>query len=453
MGLEWNPITIFFAVIAGAVGFAALSFVVIDRVRGVWILGGMLFVSCLGVAVEPSGRILMGLFYPLQAYRSELFLIMGAALGLHVLIHLRSSHGHKPSLQASILVIMGFYAALLRFAHEGGQAGLESVVYAGVTLLPMLLITPVLVRDFTDPVRILRMIALVNAAWIGLVLVQIAASPTMVMMGRENRFIGLLGNPQHAGSLIAVFIAVTLYLFMNDPLRRFKLVWLGLLGVDIILLGWTGSRTGLGMTVLAVTGVLYARFGRAILWLPVIALLAVLTFEAFKALGLTIGFERLASTENTRAAAWSNLLQNGLSSPVIGMGVEGAGDSENGYLYGFAAYGFGMVLLILALIAATAYTSLKLWRRRRYLPLEYRALGDFMIGYFALYFGGSFFEGYMMARVAANLTFFMIFAGIASQLIQMTDRALAAEQYEADEDWEYGIDPDLISPDGDLSPV
>jgi hypothetical protein len=102
-----------------------------------------------------------------------------------------------------------------------------------------------------------------------------------------------------------------------------------------------------------------------------------------------------------------------------------------------------MVLLILTLIACTAYTSLKLWRRRKYLPIEYRSLSDFLIGYSALYYGGSFFEGYMMARVAANLTFFMMFAGLASQLIQMTDRALAAEGLNED-DWSYGLDEDFL---------
>lgn len=410
---------------AAGIGVAAMALTLIRRERSVWILGAMLFASCLGVAVEPNGRVLQGLFYPLQAARSELFLAAGIALGIHSLVHFQALRGWRVSAQASVLTVMGLLAAMLRFVHEGPESGLFSVVYWGATMLPLLVALPILIKDFDDPLRLTRMILVVNAFWVLLVAVQVVSSPSMVMLGRENRFVGLLGNPQHTGSLMAVFLAVTVFTVVNDPRGMFKLAALGLGGINIILLAWTGSRTGLGMCVLAVTGILYARLGRAILWLPVFAILTFIAMEAAKALGITIGYERLASTENTRAAAWANLLRNGMSSPVIGMGVEGAGDSENGYLYGFAAYGFGMVLLTLGLVAATAYTSFKLWKRRAYLPVRYRSMSDFTIGYFALYFGGSFFEGYMMARVAANLTFFMIFAGIATMLIQMTDRAVA----------------------------
>jgi hypothetical protein len=428
VGLELDAVTIVALIVAGSVGFAALAVAVLRRERSIWILGAMLFASCLAIGVEPSGKVIIGRFYLLQTYRSELFLVLGAALGLHTLFFFRQSTGRLFGAQTAILTLMAFLAATLRFIHEGGQAGVESLVYACATMIPLLLVPRVLVQNFSDPLRIFRMAVFVNLLWVAGVAVQVLLDPSKVVLGREDRFIGLLGNPQHAGSLMAVFVAVALYLFLNDPLRRYRWVWIGLIGVDVVLLGWTGSRTGLGMAVLAVSGVLYSRVGRAILWLPTIALLVFVAFAAVRSLGLTIGFERLVSSENTRAAAWSNLLQNGLSSPIIGSGVEGAGDSENGYLYGFAAYGFGMVMLVLALIAATAHTSLQLWRIRRHLSVQYRSMCDLLIGYFALYFGGSVFEGYMMARVAANLTFFMLFAGLAARLIQMTDEALAADQ-------------------------
>lgn len=437
MDLNLTPTSIFVGLIGAAVGFAALTFIVLRRERAVWIIGPMLFASCLGVGVEWDGRIIRGPFFPLQSSRSEIFLVLGIALGLHVIVHSRALAGRTPAFPAVVLTLIGLYAAMLRFVHEGGASGVESIVYWAATLLPLLLIVPILVQDFNDPFRILRTITWVNLAWVALVAVQVVVRPSSLVMGRENRFIGLLGNPQHAGSLMAVFTAVGIYLILNDHRKFIRLLSLALCGANVILLAWTGSRTGLGMAVLAISGVLYSRVGKAILWLPAIAILTVIALEVAKSLGLTIGFERLASTQNTRAESWTNLLRNGLSSPVIGRGVQELGDSENGYLYGFAAYGFGMVMLIGLLIAATIATSLKLWSRRKYLPLEYRSLCDFTIGYFALYFGGSMFEGYMMARVAANLTFFMLFAGIAGMLIQMTDQALAAQAWEEEEGLEY----------------
>ncbi len=445
LGDSLSTTTILLGAIAGLIGLIGIGLMVMRRERANWVIGAMLFASSLGVPVEYNGRVLQGVFLPLQLHRSEIFLVFGAALGLHVLIHSGYLRGRFVSLQGSILVLMGFYGAMLRFVHSGVSDGAESVIYAFATLVPLLLALPVLIQDFSDIWRLLRTLAVVNALWIAGVLLQIAINPGIVVIGRERRFIGLLANPQHTGTLMAVYVALSLYLFLNDPAKRYKLIYLGLIGFNIIFLAWAGSRTGMGMAVLAITGVMYARVGKAIIWLPVLLLVAVISYKVLQMAGISIGAERLASTSNTRAAAWSNLWHNGLDSPIIGKGVEGAGDSENGYLYGFAAYGIGMVGLIFTLMCATAYTSVKLWTRRKYLPVEYRSLSDFMIGYFALYFGGSMFEGYMMARVASHLVFFLVFTGIASQFIQMTDRALALDQnndyddlYDADVAMDYG---------------
>ena len=444
LGIELSTTTIIIGLFAAMVGFACFVLMLIKKERANWVIGVMLFASSLGIPVEYNGKVITGIFFKLQLYRSELFLLCGMALACHVLVHIRETRGRFVSLQGSIIVVMGFYAALLRFIHSGAADGSESVLYAFFTLIPLLWALPLLIHDFSDVWRLLRTFAVVNAIWIGGVAAQIAINPSVVVIGREQRFIGLLGNPQHTGTLMAVFVALSLYLFLNDPLKRYKLIYLTLFGINTGFRAWAWSRTGLVMAVLAITGVLYARVGKAILWLPAVAIFVAISLKLLEMAGLSIGFERLASTNNTRASAWSNLWHNGLDSPIVGKGVEGAGDSENGYLYGFAAYGIGMVMLIMILMLGTAYTSFKLWARRKYLPIEYRSLSDFLIGYFALYFGGSFFEGYMMARVASHLLFFLVFTGIASQFIQMTNRALAAEpglddEYDSDQAYKYEV--------------
>ena len=433
-----------FVLIAGVIGFIVLAFMATKRRLLTVPMGAMLFASCLGVPLNPNGTMIRTVWLPLQTERSGLFLMFGIALGMHTVFHLRGIVGKFPSAQAFGVMLMGYYAALLRFAHVSPADSMLSMLYASATLLPLWLAVPILMDAFEDAFRILRMISAVNLLWILGVAVQVGVNPQGVVVGREQRFVGLLANPQHAGCLVAVFLAVSLYLFLNDSHKRVRLANLVLVGANVILLAWSGSRTGLGMAVLGVTGVLYARVGRAILWLPAMAIAAVIMFKILEVLGIEVGFARLASTENTRASAWNTLYQRGLDSPVIGNGVQGAGDSENGYLYGFASYGVGMILLIFTLIAISAFTSLKLWARRKYLPVQYKALADMLIAYNAVYFGGSFFEGYMMARVAANLTFFMIFAGMASALIQLTDRHVRAARLAPPEDEHaepYGMDP------------
>ncbi|VAX39539.1 hypothetical protein MNBD_PLANCTO03-439, partial [hydrothermal vent metagenome] len=154
-----------------------------------------------------------------------------------------------------------------------------------------------------------------------------------------------------------------------------------------------------------------------------------------------LGFGRMASTANTRGEAWMTLLQQGLDNPILGTGMENAVRSENGYLFGFASFGLGMVLLILILMAVSGFLSLQLLTKRRLLPREYRSLADFLLAYQVVYFAGSVFEGYMMARVASNLSFFIIFSTMAVFLVRIADSyGMAAAEQEFGDGYD---DPEL----------
>ena len=426
--MQFDPLTILVMAVFGAGGLAALAVIATRRKTIVLLMGALVFASSMGAPLDWRGHVMHTALLPLQQNRSILYLAFGIATGLIVMIHATWARGKGIALPAVVMLLMAYYAALMRAAHGYQQDGLFSILYATATLIPLSLAVKIAIDDLPDFMRVFRALAGVSGVWIFLVFVSLVLDRNSVVTGRELRFIGLTSNPQHAGAFLAVMVPVTLYLSLNDGDRRFRYLSMALLGINVVMLGWTGSRTALGMAVIGVTGVLYSRAGRAILFLPVVAMFAAAAIKVLEFAGVTaFGFGRLVTTTNTRDQAWSSLLRDGLSNPLLGTGIESTSKSENGYLYGFAAYGLGMVFLIMILCCVSGYLCLQLLSKRKLLPREYRSLADFVIAYFAVYFAGSVFEGFMMARVAANLSFFIIFASMGAYLVRLADAYGAAE--------------------------
>lgn len=445
--MQTDPLMLMLFAVLGAGSLAALAIIATRRKWITVLIGAMVFASTLGLPLDWRGIVMQTLLLPLQRSRSSLFLAAGVATLLLVLVHASWARAKGISLPAVLLLLMAYYASLMRAAHGYPQDGLLSLLYATATLMPLSLATKIALDNLDDFIRIFKMLAVVNAVWIGLVMVQLLADRNDVVTGKEMRFIGLLSNPQHAGSYLAVMLAVCLYLVLNDQDRRMRFPWIALLGIDLVLLGWTGSRTSLGMAVIGVSGVLYSRAGRAVLFLPLVAGFAYGMLKLLEAIGVSaFGFGRLVSTANTRREAWLTLLQDGLSNPLLGTGIENAVRSENGYLFGFSSFGIGMVLLSLILTAVSGIMCLQLLSKRSLLPREHRPLVDFLIAYIMVYFAGSMFEGYMMARVAANLSFFIIFTSMGALLIKL------ANAYAAEDDLAYRLEAEALDYGAELPP-
>ncbi|MEX0876989.1 MAG: hypothetical protein WD114_05980, partial [Phycisphaerales bacterium] len=203
-----------------------------------------------------------------------------------------------------------------------------------------------------------------------------------------------------------------------------------------VMLMWTGSRTGMGMTGIGVSAVLYSRAGKAILLLPLAGLVGYISVKVMVDMfGLTMGFERLTSTEDTRGDAWRVLIQTGIDNAVVGVGTDVSERSENSWLYGMAAYGVGMLVLLLIFTAAATIEIMQSFRTRFTLPGEYRPYIDGVIGIMLMYFAGAVLEGYMVSRVSATICIFMAASVANAQL-----RRLAKEQYGQLGEYEYGYE-------------
>jgi hypothetical protein len=161
----------------------------------------------------------------------------------------------------------------------------------------------------------------------------------------------------------------------------------------------------------------YGRLGRTVLYLPVLVLILYGAFYLALALKVDLVIaERIVSTQDTRTGVWIMMLEQGFENFWIGVGVYET-KSENSYLKAFASYGIGMVLLIGLLVLVSARLMWRIFRLRRWLSSERKAVVDLVIAYNGMYFAASMLEGIMISRVSAHLVLMLVFASIATDIL------------------------------------
>ncbi|MAO22571.1 MAG: hypothetical protein CMJ35_10365 [Phycisphaerae bacterium] len=399
---------------------------------------GMLLFSAMATPVDWNDRIRPTLWLPIQTKRSILFLICSLSLSFVVLVQLQHLKGKAQSILAWMFFTLAMYASLMRAFHEGPVSGIESAAFTLVVVPPLILLPAIVMRHFSDFRMILYAIILSNAVWTLMVAAQMLINPQLVTVGGSVRFVGVFANPQHTGVYLSHICVILLWLLMNQP-GKLRLVLLALMGINMVFLLWTGSRTGGGMFVIGVCAIVYPRAGKTILLLPIILLLTYISFSVLKKfIGEDISFDRLTNTENTRAIAWNNLITQAKSKPLTGVGIEESQNSENSWLYGFASYGIGMFGLLTITGVMAIWYELKWLRQRFSIDPYYRPMLDLCMAGIAMYFAGAVLEGYMISRVSASLCFIPIYCSAGAIIVKF---ALAPDQsYEYDEEeWEsYG---------------
>ena len=434
------PAVLIAGAIAGVVAVIALFSV---KRSLLFLISIMIFVACTGTYEEYAGKVARTIIHPVSSQRSLIFAALGSLIFAWILANWKSINFANTPLQMLVLVVMGYYASLIRFFHEGPVGGAFSIAFASVTLIPLALALPAALQSRERIILMLRLVALAGAAYLFFCAVQFLVNRGVMLRPPQSRFSGLSGNPQSVAISFSVFSLVSLWLLLFDPKRRFRLIWAAVLGASLIVLLWTGSRTGVGMTVIGMCFAFYRRFGKLVLFAPVGLVVAYFAYDYLLGQGVEFVADRLVSTENTREKSWRIQWEMFTTSPVIGVGVADT-KSENSYLYALAAFGVGMGVLVFILVCVSAILCLKLFVMRRRLPDEYKPICDLTLAYNALYFAGGFLEGYMLARVGSHLVFMSIFAAIATTLLHV-----ARQQHAYVPEIAENPDPDLYDGYGD----
>lgn len=404
---------------------AVVGFLVIARLRmATVVFAAMLLFSALGLPVDWLGNPIASWIMPLQVRRSEIYAACGAMMLVALVFHLPRVRANRISGQGIMMLVIGMYAGVAQILGAGDAAGgLQTMAFALLTIMPLVLILPGMYDTPDEFVFILRFLALAVMAWLGICAVQLGIRPWVLYPGGSARFQGMLSNPQHAASFLAVATVICTYLSLNDRLLRFRPLWLATAAASAVCLLWTGSRTGLGMAGIGVAALLYARVGRTILFLPIAAVLFAIAFDyVTNTLGASLGVRAFTERGDTRTIAWIGLWEQFLESPLFGTGSRlETRFSENSYLYGLATYGIVMGLLLAMLVLVSIGTCLKVLMAKRWLEPAEKRLADLFLGFNAMYFAGSLFEGYVVSRVSTSLVFLLMFCGMGNWLIVLAN--------------------------------
>ena len=437
---EFNPTLL---VIGVSIALAMAVMVALRPQAARWVVALMFFATCIGEISQKAGATVGGWFAPVQAVRSEIYLGAGLVLILGLLLNSAKISMRHTSSQIWWLLAITFYQSLLRMQHDTVYDGLTTLGGAAVTILPLLLLLPILYQTRENWIYAIRAVGLAQVLWLGVSVVQFALDPSRLIIGWHSRFIGAAGNPQYAAVVLSITTVILLWLVMNDRKKSLSLLWLGSLGLNLIFLIGTGSRMGVVMATLGVVALLYRRLGRAVLIIPMVAIATWAAFTFIVPPDVVTGYERVMSLEDTRTGVFMELYGEGMENPLLGRGMIDTQQSENSYLLAFAAFGIGCVALMVIFTVVSFFHCLKLWRISFRLR-ETRPYIDLILGFNAMYFAGAMLEGHILARAIPTLTGLLIFASMSAVILrQYKDGELEeiSEQTAEEESVQWDPDP------------
>ena len=144
--------------------------------------------------------------------------------------------------------------------------------------------------------------------------------------GNYGRFQGLMSNPNYAGILAAVAIALGVYLLAETTALR-RLMILGLFVIHATTLLWSGSRGALAALVLALVAISLGRAGRRVrrltLGLGLLAAVVVPLVVPVAEITNNVLFTRAdkgVDVTSGRLQIWASLLHKWQEQPILGTG-------------------------------------------------------------------------------------------------------------------------------------
>jgi hypothetical protein len=440
-------------------GFTLIVVVALLMVRlplMAWLIAAILLITALepGVNVTRDGFLPTWLL-PIQSKRAEIHLGLSILVVIALLATGKFNIARLPAQALFMLAIM-LYTGVLTFLHEGAKRAIETIGFVSIVIPAIVLAARAVLDTPGGGFVLVRAMLVAATVWAGACSVQFLLEPAYLLT--QGRFQGLLGNPQAAALLIAPVITMATWSILNDPIKRYRILWIGIVAIYLLFLLWTGSRTGLVMSVGGVVAVLYRRSSRVALMLPVIAGLAIALSLLANALQIQNNLDRIVSTTNTRSSSTQALLMHIQDSPVIGIGWTNLEATENSYLAAWAAYGISMFLLVALFLVLSVALMFRLFVKRHELGVTDSALVDVVIAYHAIYFVGANAEGFIFGRSTPSQTMMGIFAAMSGYLffqLRANQHATPVDPHEHDYElsaqdaFEYGDHPEL----GDARPT
>lgn len=400
--------------LAVVAGFVLLFVLAINKSAKWVVISVLLWVSTLGVIDVPW--LDNTLVFPLEQIRRYGRPIVFALLLLLVLPALTSSRGWRVKLLLGGAI--AYFIFQLFFSVRLLLGGLVPRGVAGAIVY--MLIFTVFGYGLGCWMQTVREVHAVlwSVAGSGIIFVlgtlyQLLANHSAVVSG--NRLLATTGNSQAAALVISVVLPVMCYLLIvRAGTRMARIVLSAAVGCLVLFLIWTGSRTGLLMTLVALGLLFRTRIVRGmgvVLICGIFFLAASLVFSEG-----TADAGRLISTKDTRTHNWKMLAEEFLSSPLTGIVHDDVDIAEMSYLSIAARCGVAGIGLF-AVFGVLAGISIITIQHEKHELGEYALLGDLVTAGLVSLAVGANFEGFLLGTLTNQIFVLYIYLAILAFLL------------------------------------
>lgn len=415
-------------------GFAALGAFALFARRG-WRLP-LLLALFLATLVDGSTEFFQNtLFPPLERVRDANQVLVVALLALLAVATRRfpALPGAVGGVLVALLCFEMFYALRMFLAGLYLKGALAAGTFA-LLLLAMPLGVGRTLRDEDDLERLVRTVGLLSIPYLLCNALQFAFSPTATV--HAGRFAGISGNAQAAAMIIALQVVALAWMLSRPRKGTWMLpLLLGLVAAMAVVLVWTGSRTGMLSTLVGVT-ILFRR--RIAAFVVVIGVVVAVAVAFATALGeVETSFERLESTDNTRADVWMMGLEEFAQRPIFGtLGLGSERDTkviESTVIQTLQTMGIVALPLLLWVYAAILGAMLRLRRLAKEDP-ELAPLADFSLAVWGMLLVMSLFEAVLLGITTFFALMLYVNGSLTARLLTSARERHAGHGFEEEPD-------------------
>jgi hypothetical protein len=413
---------LFIFVIVGLLAFPHLKW---------WILAFLMFVASLAY----SGVGGLHLLQPLDTFRLYSRPIVTLMLAVLLIPLFRSGRGWRLRLVLpGLMIFYGFQLLVsVRFLvwdHDFFRGYFGILSYSVIFLVCGLGISRWL-QSLDDARSVIRAIVLAGIAFSVAGAAQYFVDPSAVSW--SGRFLGVSGNANHAGVILGLAIPPTVFEVITSRRRLLWRIALGsVVALMVVLLVWTGSRTGFVTGLVGTVLLFRLRVGRLALALIVCGAFVYLMLSVF--VEAQANASRLIAFDDTRSVQWRSMIGDFLQHPLFGISAQESRWSENSYLLiaartgllGLLPFAVAMVLVVLAI--------LQLQRLRKVLGSE-ALLADLVTGGLLSVGTGAMLEGFLLGTYSFPIFTMMIYLALLAFLVDYC-QALQRQQLEEGQ-WQH----------------
>lgn len=430
---QLNKLTELLTSAPGIVGAALLVLLLIavgvSRQACWWVVAAVLYVSTTGAPADMH----LSFITPLQQFREYGRPICVALLAALMIPTFRWTNQWRPRLVGLGTLLFFIYEMLS--AARTLSTGDFGKGFFGLIVFVLIFLTLAIglgrwLQTMEHAKAALASIVGAGALVIAGTLIQYSVSRGSVIYG--GRLLGTTSNANFLGTLLAVVLVPMLYFVAHTGATlRWRLFCALTAVLSMIMIVWTGSRTGAFMGITGFLVFFRRRLGRFTATALLCAVFGILGWAFFSPDSSLL--DRFTNIHDTRSAVWGRMYQEFLAHPLTGAsGGSTEGHSENSYLLVASRTGMlGLVPFGLALICIGG-AIFRLIRVRRLLGPDRDMVDLLYASFFSLALGGMF-EGYLFGTFSIPLLSIYVYLAIMTFLI---DYAAVAER-ESVPDFEF----------------